>query len=181
MQRSAGFRGRAGRRATLCAVATNPPLDLQLTPLGREGRALSTWLTTFHLASVVLDPYTNESSWILPTATRILQGFAGADVRVNIVVTCSAEEAREFLGPLADEFLVFVDPDRTFVKSLGLSTLPAFVFIQGDGSVPAAAEGWDPETWKSVADAIAHVTSWTRPAIPAAGDPVAYRGTPALA
>jgi hypothetical protein len=162
-------------------VAANPPLDLQLTPLGRDGRALSTWLTTFHLASVILDPYTNESSWILPTAARILQGFAGAAVRANILITCSGDEAREFLGPLADEFLVFVDPDRTAVKALGIETLPAFVFVQGDGTVPAAAEGWDPDTWRAVADTIAHVTSWTRPTIPAPGDPMAYRGTPALA
>lgn len=162
-------------------MATNPPLDLQLTPLGREGRPLSTWLTTFHLASVVLDPYTNESSWILDTAVRILRGFAGAAVRVNIVVTCGADEARQFLGPITDEFLVFVDPDRTVVKALGLGELPAFVFVQGDGTVPAAAEGWDPDTWKKVADTIATVTSWSRPTIPAPGDPVAYRGTPALA
>jgi hypothetical protein len=161
-------------------VATNPPLDLQLTPLGHEGRALSTWLTTFHLASIVLDPYTNESSWILDTAARLLRGFAGAAVRVNIIVTCGADEARQFLGPLADEFLVFVDPERTAVSALGLTTLPAFVFVQGDATVPAVAEGWDPETWKKVADTIAHVTSWSRPIIPAPGDPAAYRGTPAL-
>ena len=54
-------------------MATNPPSDLVLAPLGAEPRPLDDWLTTFHLASVVLDPYTNESSWILKTATRILE------------------------------------------------------------------------------------------------------------
>ncbi|MEY2959306.1 MAG: hypothetical protein RLZZ01_1874, partial [Actinomycetota bacterium] len=48
------------------------PNDLPLQPLGGEARQLDEWLTTFHLASVVLDPYTNESSWILKTAVRIL-------------------------------------------------------------------------------------------------------------
>ena len=36
----------------------------------------------FHLAIVVLDPYTYESSWILDTATRVLRNFAAADCRV---------------------------------------------------------------------------------------------------
>lgn len=170
-------------------MATNPPLDLNLTPLGRpgisgqgdEGRPLSTWLTTFHLASVVIDPYTNESSWILKTAARILHNFQGAAVRVNFIITCGHDEAKQFLGPLTDEYLVFVDPDRVAVKALGLSELPAFVFIQSDGTVPAAAEGWDPLTWKAVAATIAEVTSWNEPTIPAAGDPVAFQGTPALA
>ena len=57
-------------------VATNPPPDLVLAPLGAASRPLEDWLTTFHLASVVLDPYTNESSWILKTAARILEGAA---------------------------------------------------------------------------------------------------------
>jgi len=47
-------------------------MDLMLSPLGAEARPLEDWLTTFHLATVALDPYTNESSWILPTATRVL-------------------------------------------------------------------------------------------------------------
>ena len=62
-------------------------MDLVLAPLGGEPRPLEEWLTTFHLASVVLDPYTNESSWILPTATRILEGLRGSDARVNFLVT----------------------------------------------------------------------------------------------
>jgi hypothetical protein len=67
------------------------PPELTLTPLvdGASGqsRPLMDWLTTFHLASVILDPYTNESSWILRTATRILEPFRGSDARINLVVT----------------------------------------------------------------------------------------------
>ena len=122
-------------------VATDPRPDLVLTPLGAEARPLSEWLTTFHLASVVLDPYTNESSWILPTARRILEGLRGSDARVNFVVTAPEADARAFMGPLVEEFLVFVDPDRQFVKQLGLAQLPAFVFVRVDNTVPAAAEG----------------------------------------
>ncbi len=166
--------------ATVSDVARNPALDLSLTTLAGEQRDLSDWLTTFHLASVVLDPYTNESSWVLKTATRILDGLRGSDVRVNLVLTCAADDARAFLGPVADEFLVFCDPDRAVVRSLGLETLPAFVFLLVDGEVDASAEGWDPAAWRKVAERIATITAWTSPTIPVAGDPGPFHGTPAL-
>jgi hypothetical protein len=160
-------------------------MDLVLTPLRGdepgEGRPLGEWLTTFHLATVVLDPYTNESSWILDTAMRILRELSGAAVRVNLLVTCSAPEARQYLGPLADEVLVFVDPDRTAVAALGLTELPAFALIRSDATVAAAAEGWNPPEWRAVAAAIADLTAWARPLVPLPVDPGPFRGTPALA
>ena len=161
-------------------MASTVALDINLTTIGGESRPLEEWVTTFHLASVVLDPYTNESSWILKPAARILEAFRGADVRVNLVVTCGADEAKQFLGPLADEFLVFCDPDRSFVRGLGVATLPAFVFVRGDGSVQAVAEGWNSSEWRQVAKTIADNTSWIPPAIPGAGDPSPFHGTPAL-
>ena len=164
-------------------VATKPPPDLQLAPLPHAGkkpepRPLEEWLTTFHLASVVLDPYTNESSWVLKTAARVLEGFRGSDARVNFVVTANADDARRFMGPLVERFLVFTDPDRAFVKAAGLATLPAFVFVRVDGEV-FAAEGWDPATWTTIADTIADTTSWSTPDIPVVGDPHAFAGSPA--
>lgn len=161
-------------------MASTVALDINLTTIGGESRPLEEWVTTFHLASVVLDPYTNESSWILKPAARILEAFRGADVRVNLVVTCGADEAKQFLGPLADQFLVFCDPDRTFVRGLGVATLPAFVFVRGDGSVQAATEGWNPAEWRQVAKTISDNTSWIPPTIPGSGDPSPFHGTPAL-
>ena len=155
-------------------------MDLTLAPLKGDAKTLHQWLTTFHLASVVLDPFTNESAWILKTAARILRQFSGAAVRINFIVTCDASDARAFLGPFADEFLVFCDPDRVAVKALALSELPAFVLIKSDGSVPIAAQGWTSAEWKEVAAAVAVLTSWSRPTIPAPGDPGSFRGTPAL-
>ena len=38
----------------------NPSPDVVLTALDGDARPLEEWLTTFHLASVVLDPFTNE-------------------------------------------------------------------------------------------------------------------------
>lgn len=160
------------------------PTDLVLTPLvnGAAGKArpVMEWLTTFHLASVVLDPYTNESSWILRTASRILEDFRGCDVRINMIVTAGPEDAAAFLGPLADKFLVFCDADRSAVKAMGLTELPAFVLTQVDGVVGAKAEGWNPEEWEKVCDAIATITKWSSIELPVAGDPVSFRGTPAL-
>ncbi|MGH9210295.1 MAG: hypothetical protein ACRD2C_06380 [Acidimicrobiales bacterium] len=160
-------------------MATDPPGDVQLTPLNGEGRPLASWLTTFHLAAVVLDPFTFESSWLLETAGRVLENFRGADCRVAFVVTASADEAREFLGPWVDQMLTFADPDRELVKGLGLNELPAFVHLRQDGQVAGVAEGWDPSEWRDVASRLAKDMSWSRPLIPAVGDPAPYAGSPA--
>lgn len=158
----------------------NPNLDVTLTPLTGDARPLREWLMTFHLASVVVDPYTNESAWILKTASRIMNQFAGAGVRVSFIIACGADDARSFLGPLADEFLVFTDSDRSVIRALGLTELPAFVLVRGDGTIPAAAQGWSADTWREVSNEIATLVSWSKPTIPAPGDPGAFRGTPAL-
>jgi hypothetical protein len=162
------------------AVATKLPADLQLAPLGSEPRPLEQWLTTFHLASVILDPYTNESSWVLKSAIRVLKAFRDSQARVNFVVTADEADTRRFLGPLVDEFLVFCDPDRALVKALGLTRLPAFAFIRVDAEAVAVAEGWDPKAWRAVADAIAATTAWRAPLIPAATDPTPFVGSVAI-
>ncbi len=160
------------------------PSELTLTPLTTDGtgqsRPIMDWLTTFHLASVVLDPYTNESSWLLRTATNVLEHFRDSDARINLVVTAGATDTRTFLGPLARRFLVFCDPDRAVVKAMNLRELPAFVFTRVDGAVVASAEGWNPAEWAAVADEVAAYTSWTSVTMPTAGDPGPFRGSPAL-
>lgn len=160
-------------------MATDPPADLKLAPLNGEARTITEWLKTFQLAVVVLDPFTNESSWILEPAARILTHFRGADVRTAFVVTGTADEARSFLGPWADKVLTFSDPGREVVKALGLNELPAFVHIRGDGRVVGAAEGWDPMEWREVAQALALSNAWSAPLIPAAGDPSPFAGSAA--
>jgi hypothetical protein len=161
-------------------VAANPVSDLVLSPLGAQSRPLGEWLTTFHLATVVLDPYTNESSWILKTATKILEALRGCDARVNLLVTADEDDTAAFLGPYAQQFLTFCDPDRAFVKAYELEALPAFVFIRVDGTLAAKAQGWVPAEWREVAGQIAAATSWIPPTIPSPGDPGAFHGSPAL-
>jgi hypothetical protein len=161
-------------------MASTLPPDVVLTPLDGEGKPLAAWLTTFHLCSVVLDPFTNQSAWVLEPAARILAHLREAGVRVNWVVTAEADDARAFLGPLANRFLTFADPDRAFVKAAGIETLPAFLLVQQNLTVPARAEGWDPSSWRDVASFVADLVSWTKPMVPAPGDPKAFQGTPAL-
>jgi len=160
-------------------VATDPPADLTLAPLNGDPETIAAWLTTFQLAVVVLDPFTNESSWLLETAGRVLTHFTGADCRVAFLVTGTADEARQFLGPWADKVLTFADPDRAAVRALGLNELPAFLQIRGDRRVAAVAEGWDPLEWRTVASSLAKNMSWSAPLIPAEGDPSPYAGTAA--
>lgn len=159
-------------------MATDPPAELTLAPINGEARSIEEWLTTFQIAAVVLDPFTNESAWLLETAGRILTHFREADCRVCFIVTGTADEARQFLGPWADKVLTFADPDRAAVKALGLNELPAFVQIRQDLTVAGAAEGWDPMEWRAVAGALAKNMSWSAPLIPADGDPTPYAGSP---
>ena len=161
-------------------VSTEAPAELELTPLNGPSHPLRAWMTTFHLVTAVLDPFTAESAWLLPTVSRIFRVYAEADCRVAITVTCTPEEAVQFLGPYAKEFLTFADPDRSFVRALGVERLPALVHIRQDLSVANAAEGWDPETWRALTDNLSVAMSWTRPTIPGPSDPGPYPGTPAL-
>jgi hypothetical protein len=160
-------------------VSAQVPLDLVLDPVGSDERTLGEWLTNFHMAAVVLDPYTYESAWILKTAQRILDHFRGADCRVVFIVTGTAEEAHQFLGPITDQVLTLADGDRALVKAAELEQLPAFIHLTPGGLLAAKAEGWDPAAWREVAVALSKRMSWTYPLIPAAGDPVAYPGSPA--
>jgi len=75
---------------------------------------------------------------------------------------------------------VFTDPDRVAVKALGLTQLPAFLFIRVDGTVTAATEGWSALAWRAVADTVAAATAWSAPDIPLVGDPGPFHGSPAL-
>lgn len=160
-------------------MATDPPADLQLAPINGDPMSIEDWLTTFQLALVVLDPFTNESSWLLESATRVLTHFNGADCRTCLLVTGTADEAKQFLGPHATKFLTFADPDRTAVQALGLNELPAFLQIRGDRHIEAVAEGWDPTEWRAVANSLAKGMSWSAPLIPAAGDPSPFAGSAA--
>jgi hypothetical protein len=161
-------------------VASNPPPDLVLTPLHGKAKTVEELLTMFDLCLVVLDPFTNESAWLLETAGRVLETFEQADVRVAwLVAGADADESRLFLGPWATRIMTFPDPDKAAVKALGLERLPALVHIGIDGDLLGVDEGWHPREWRTITNNLAKRMAWLPPVIPIAGDPVPFEGSPA--
>lgn len=159
-------------------MATNPPPDLVLSPIDGPGRAVRHWLTVFHLVFVAVDPYREQSVWIVPTAARILSNYEQADCRVAWLVAGDASDARRLLGRWASDILTFTDPDLTAVKAFGLATLPAIVHLAMDGTIVNAVEGWDPAEWRRVTADLSKIVAWTRPVIPMPTDPGPFAGAP---
>ncbi|WP_419842882.1 redoxin family protein [Candidatus Poriferisodalis sp.] len=159
----------------------SPTADIKLETLSGHTHTVAEWLVVFNLMGVVIDPYTHQSGWILPTAARLFAVYEEADVRCAFVVCSDAQGARSFLGRFADDYLVLLDPEREFVRSLGLERLPALVHVAQDASVVGAAQGWKPEEWTAVIDGIEEAMDWrSRPVLPTIDDPGNFEGTPAL-
>ena len=153
--------------------------DVELHPVGGESLSLADQTQLFHLVTVVIDPYTEESAWILRTAGHILSELAEADCRVAWLVTAPEEDALTFLGPWAERYLTFADPDREAVAALGVEQIPALVVVGTNQEIVGKADGWDPAQWRPITDDLAKVLHWSRPSYPKPGDPAAYAGSPA--
>lgn len=162
--------------ATVSPVATLNS-DPELNPINGEARPFSDWLTTFPMLVGAIDPYTHESSWLLDTVKRIFHHYSGAGVRVAWMATGPVDGVKSFLGPYGEEFLAFADEDRSAVKAIGLSTLPALALVRQDGEIIGSAEGWDPKGWRAITDLLAEQTGWSALQVPGAKDPAPYPGT----
>jgi hypothetical protein len=159
-------------------VATNPPPDLVLSSINGRARTVRQWLVTFHLLFVAVDPDNDRSSWIVPTAARVLTGYEQADCRVAWLVAGTAADARRFLGRWASDVLTFADPDLAVVRAFGLGSLPAIVHVGMDGSVVNAVDGWDPAEWRRLTAELSRIVGWSRPVIPLPSDPGPFAGAP---
>lgn len=158
-----------------------PSSDIALATPDGHSQTLGEWLTVFNLLAVVLDPFTRHSGWIIPTAARIFDHYEEADVRCAFVLTNGVNGTLSYLGKYANQNLVLLDPQREFVRSLELETLPALVHIGQDCSVAGSAQGWVPSEWSEVLANLEKAMSWrTRPVLPTADDPGRFEGTPAL-
>lgn len=146
-------------------MATNPDSNLILTSLSGHARSLDDWQTMFHLCLVIL-PDQPDAVKILPAAKSLFGTFGDADCRTAFVIPSTVSIARRILGEHADSALVLVDPDKSFVNSLGLKTLPALVHLRQDSTVAAAAEGWNPTEWHSVAKGLSKAMAWSTPSMP---------------
>jgi len=80
-------------------------------------------------------------------------------------------------GAWEQEVLTLSDPDRVAGQACGLERLPALVHVRSDGLLHTA-DGWDPTTWRNIAEIISPILHWSRPMIPSPGDPVPFAGTP---
>lgn len=158
---------------------TTAPSETELDSIQGKGYPIRDWLTSYPLLMVALDPYTHESAWLLDTAAQFLRHYSPADIRVAWLAATDDDGCRQFLGPLAEEFLTFADPERAAITKLGVQRLPALVHVRNDLTL-RVADGWDPEAWRGIAEQLSLELSWSRPQLPAPGDPLPYPGTPAL-
>lgn len=161
-------------------AAAEVPANTVLSAIDGQSRSVEEWLITFQLLGVVLDPFTYESAWLLDSAGEILQTFSGASVRTCFVVTATADEARTFCGPWADQVLIFADPDRALVRALELETLPALFHLRQNRQLGGVAQGWEPPQWRAITHQVGRERHWSSPLIPGPGMPAAYPGSPAL-
>lgn len=158
-------------------MAKSPDPTIKLTTTKGVTRTLDDWSTMFHLCLVILPPRP-EAAVFIPIAERIFAVFGDADCHTAFCVTGNEFIARGVLGDAEDEYLTFIDPDRAFVESLGLTHLPAFVHLRQDTSLVASAEGWDPEEWQRVVKEVAKAMAWSFPEVARPGDPPPTAGWP---
>lgn len=152
-------------------MAKNPNPTLALSTAAGVTRSVDDWTTMFHLCLVILPDRPEAARWI-PVAQRIFGVLGDSDARTAYVVTGTPAIAERILDAEMDKAMVFVDPDKAFVQSLGLEHLPAFVHIRQDTSVGAAAEGWKPDEWQEVAREVAKAMAWSVPDVAPPGGTV---------
>jgi hypothetical protein len=129
--------------------------------------------TLFDLCLVVVDGRRpRQWQWLAPIVRRIVHTLSGADCTVGVLaVGVDVTAAAEQLGPLADHVAVLADPDGSAVRALGVSGAPALVWVTTEPAVRAVASGWDGGVWHRVVSDLARKLAWSRPLVPAPGDP----------
>jgi len=158
-------------------VAKSPDPALELTSLAGTTRTLDDWSTMFHLVLVVLPDRPEATQW-LPIARRIFATLGDADCRAAFLVPSTAEIAERILGTAETSTMTFIDPDKEFISSLGLTRLPALVHLRQDTTVASVTEGWDAKAWQDVCDQIAKAMSWTSPDLRNHASLPAFEGFP---
>jgi hypothetical protein len=156
-------------------MATDPDPGLELTTRRGVTRTIDDWTTSFHLALVILPGRPEGAAWVR-VGKRIAEVLGGSDCRPAFLVTGNERSARRVLGDTADSYLCFLDPEGAAVKGLGVAKVPAFLYVRLDTTVGSAAEGWDPDAWDDAVALLAKEMAWTKPLIPAPGDPPPFPG-----
>jgi hypothetical protein len=160
-------------------MAQNPDPQISITSYAGVTRTLDDWATVFNLALIVLPDDPGGASFI-PVIDRIFATFGDSDVRTIVCVPSTAAITKRILGDRLEKWLVWCDPEKVLVSSLGLERLPAFVHLRQDTSLVSAAQGWSPTEWQRVADEIAKHEHWTSPIVSGRGDPAPTPGWPTV-
>ena len=158
-------------------VAKNPDPLLQITSYKGVTRTLDDWATVFNLAVIVL-PDRPEGAAFVPVVERIFATLGDSDVRTIVCVPSTKTIAKRILGDAVDRWLVWLDPERAFIESLGLERMPAILMLRQDTSLVTAAQGWSPTEWQRVTNEIARHEHWTTPLVAGRGDPAPTPGWP---
>lgn len=66
---------------------------------------------------------------------------------------------------------LLADPDGSVAQALGIGGAPALLWVSTEPAVEALVEGWDPSAWRAVLGDLARKMAWTKPLVPAPGDP----------
>lgn len=143
-------------------------------------RTVAELTTLFDLCLFVLhlrDRITIRS--VRPVIERIVDVFADSDCTLGILaVDLDVAHARSLLGDLVERVQLFVDPDGTTAKALGVDGTPAVVWINPKPEVTEVVEGWHPAEWRQLLGALAEKLRWTRPHLPLPGDPAPIAARP---
>lgn len=138
-----------------------------------QARTVAALTTLFDLCLVILDGLRPASVRALtPVIDRIDRTLSGSDCTVGVLaVGVTAADAVELLGPLAQRVAIFADPDGTAAADLGVTGAPGLLWISTEPAVQASVAGWNPTLWRPVLVDLARKLAWTRPLMPAPGDP----------
>ena len=147
--------------------------DVRLYNRLGQTRPLSALTTLFDLCLVVVD---GRRPGQLRALRRLLEridaSLSGADCTVGLLaVGVDWKEAVAVAGPLAERMAIFADPDAAAAQALGIRRAPALLWVSTEPAVRGLLEGWEPSAWRAVLTELARKLAWTRPLIPAPGDP----------
>lgn len=145
-----------------------------------RARTIDELTTLFDLCLVVVDAHRPAQLAVLaPLVERLDRSLGDADCTFGLlVVGADTGEALALAGPLADRVPVFADPETTAAPVLGLTGAPALVWVDTQPALRGVVVGWDAHQWRPVLAELARKLAWTKPLMPAPGDPASMAAQP---
>lgn len=138
-----------------------------------QARTVDALTTLFDLCLVVVDGLPpRQLHQLQPVVERLDRALGDGDCTFGVLaVGVGTADALDLAGPLADRVPVFADPDGSAAQALGVRGAPALVWIDTQPAVRAVVDGWDGDQWRPVLAELARKLAWTKPLVPAPGDP----------